>query len=75
MFGFSIFKKKPTRKTYDPAVLTPVIRAGICTGEKTAGFVENETGHFREVMLILGDDDLEEFRRLYGIEGDIKTIY
>ena len=68
-------KKKETQPAYDPAVLTPVIRASICTGEQTAGFRENETGRFREVMLIRDDDDLQEFREKFGIEGEIKTIY
>ncbi len=66
--------KKPKQK-YDPAVLMPVIRASICTGEKTAGFKELATGRFREVMLITGPRDLDAFRREYGIEGEIKTEY
>ena len=68
-------KKQEPRPAYDPAQLTPVIRASICTGEKTAGFKENDTGKFREVMLIRGEDDLREFRRKFGIIGEIKTIY
>ena len=71
-----LFQKKTVpRKTYDPAALTPVIRSSICTGEKTAGFQETATGKFREVLLIRSPEDLEEFRRMYGIEGEIKTIY
>ena len=73
----SLFKRKkvPPRPAYDPVELTPVIRASICTGEKTAGFKENETGRFREVMLIRGEADLQEFRKKFGIEDEIKTIY
>ncbi len=73
----SLFRRKhePAVPAYDPAVLTPVIRASICTGEQTAGFKEIETGRFREVMLIRDDDDLQEFRKKFGIEGEIKTIY
>ena len=68
-------KKTETRETYDASVLTPVIRASICTGEKTAGFREKGTGRFREVMLIRSQSDLDAFRELYHIQGDIETIY
>lgn len=68
-------KHEDPQPAYDPAVLTPVIRASICTGEQTAGFKENETGRFREVMLIQDDADLQEFREKFGIRGEIKTIY
>ena len=71
-----LFSRKPApRKTYDASALKPVIRSSICTGEKSAGFKELETGKFREVMLIRSPADLEEFRNLYGIEGEIETIY
>ncbi len=68
-------KKNAPKKAYDPAVLTPVIRASICTGEKTAGFRETGTGKIREVMVLRSDADLEQFRREYGITGEIETIY
>ena len=73
----SLFKrrKKAVQPAYDPERLTPVIRASICTGEQTAGFRENDTGRFREVMLIQSDEDILEFRRQFGIEGEIRTIY
>lgn len=68
-------KPQPPRERYDPERLTPAIRASICTGEKTAGFREKDTGHFREVMMVRTPADLEEFRERYGIQGDIETIY
>ena len=73
---FRLLKRqsKP-RESFDPAQVTPAIRAGICTGEKTAGFLENDSGRFREVMLIRTPEDLAEFREKYGIEGEIRTIY
>ena len=72
-----LFGKKPavSRESYDSSRLTPVIRSSICTGEKTAGFREKETGRFREVMLIRSPADLALFREKYGITGDIETIY
>ena len=62
-------------KTYDSSISRPVIRASICTGEKTAGFKNLETGKFTEVMLIQTAEDLREFKDMYGITGDIETIY
>lgn len=69
------FRKKEARSGYDAEKLTPVIRSSICTGEKTAGFREKETGKFRDVMLIRDEADLEAFRKQYGITGEIETIY
>nr|AHF25630.1 lysine--tRNA ligase [uncultured bacterium Contigcl_24] len=68
-------KKAEPREAYDPSVLTPVIRSSICTGEKTAGFRENATGRFHEVMLIRSRADLDAFREQYRITGEIETIY
>ena len=67
-------RREAAPKTYDPAQFTPVIRASICTGEKVAGF-RGPDGHIREVMLIRSEKDREEFRRTYGIQGEIETIY
>lgn len=68
-------KKNAVHELYDTSRLTPVIRSSICTGEKTAGFREKDTGRFREVMLISSPADLAAFREKYGITGDIETIY
>ena len=71
-----LFRKEPGARGYDPARIRPVIRVSICTGEKTAGFRELQTGRFIEVMLLRTPRDLEEFRRLYRIpEGPIPTEY
>ena len=67
--------RKQKGPQYDVERLLPVIRSSICTGEKTAGFQDRETGRFTEVMLIRTQKDLDEFRTQYGIEGEIKTIY
>mgnify|MGYP007070077374 CR=1 FL=1 len=71
----NFFQKKPAAEGYDRDTLTPVIRASICTGEKAAGFREKTDGKFREVMLIRSKADLEAFRKRFGIDGEIKTIY
>ena len=71
-----LFRKKQEVRTYDPAVQRPVIRASICTGERTAGFRNLQTGKFTEVMLVRTEEDLLEFRRLYGLgDGEISTEY
>ena len=69
------FKKTKNKKTYDQTNEKPVIRASICTGERTAGFQDINTGKFTEVMLIRNDKDLNEFKKAYGIINDIETIY
>ena len=63
------WKKERTApaEAYDRAALEPVIRSSICTGEKVAGF--------REVALIRTPTDLEAFKKKYGIEGELPTIY
>lgn len=71
----SIFTRKPKTPLYDPEQSTPVIRCSICTGERVAGFKDNATGQFSEVMLIRSDRDIEAFRERYSIEGKIKNIY
>ena len=68
-------QKKAPAEAYDRTALEPVIRSSICTGEKVAGFRERETGRFREVALLRSSADLDDFKRRYGIEGEVPTIY
>lgn len=73
MFG----KKKKTEETdmkFDSAKQKEVLRCSICTGEQVAGFKDNITGHFEEIMLIRNAADLEQFMRQYGIT-EIKKEY
>lgn len=71
-----LFRKKQQTRTYDRENQRPVIRASICTGEKTAGFQDIATGKYTDVMLIRTPGDLEEFCRLYGIKADdLSTQY
>ena len=70
-----IFAKKTAPVEWDRGRLAPVIRSSICSGEKVAGFRDRESGRVQEVMLIRDERDLAEFRRKYGIEGPIETIY
>ena len=60
---------------YEREYHRPVSRASICTGEQVAGFWDLDARRFEEVMLIRGDADLQEFRRMYGVTGEIRKIY
>ena len=67
-------KKKPAQLSYDKENETPAVKSSICTGEKTAGFIDTRTGKYRDVMLIKSEADLAEFKRLYGVD-EVKTFY
>lgn len=70
------FRRKKTPVAYDKTGKTPVIRTSICTGEQTAGFKEETTGKFFEIMLIRSDADLREFMETYGVsENEIRREY
>lgn len=70
------FRRKPQPRTpvRPPAHTEPVLRCSICTGEQTAGFRDLRTGRVQEVMLIRTEDDLEQFKRTYGLT-EVTTIY
>jgi hypothetical protein len=71
-----VFFKKGKKKelaAYDKTGKIPVIRASICTGEKVAGFRDETTGKFEELMLIRDDGDLRKFMLQYQIgERELK---
>ena len=72
----SLFKKKHNdipRISLEECV--PVLRCSICTGEQVAGFRDKETGRFEEVMLLRTPRDLEVFRSVYGITGEIENLF
>ena len=61
--------------SYDPETEKPVLLCSICTGEQTAGFQNLRTGKFTDVVKIASPEDLDAFRRQYGITGEIPKIY
>ncbi|MGN0161859.1 MAG: aspartate dehydrogenase [Lachnospiraceae bacterium] len=70
---FHKFVKKEVIEEF--AQMTPAIRCSICTGEKTAGFLD-ANGKFRDLMLIRSDGELEEFCKKYSVhKEEIRTIY
>lgn len=66
MFG----RHKKSSVTFDKTGKIPVIRASICTGEQVAGFKDETTGKFEEVMLLRTEADLQEFLRQYQVQED-----
>lgn len=68
-------KKKVQKKSYDRVNKKPAIRSSICTGERVAGFVDVHSGHFQEIMLIMSQKDIDDFKETYDIEGEIEIIY
>ena len=73
MFGKK--KEKTIKPLYDVEKKEPIIKASICNGEQVAGFRDIESGEFHEVKFIRNSQELEDFKREYGIQGDIKKIY
>ena len=53
----------------------PVIKASICTGEQVAGFKDIHTGKIEEIMLIRSEADLDNFKKMYGINEKIEKEY
>ena len=62
-------------EAYDKENKKPVIKASICNGEQVAGFKDIHTGKIEEVMLIKNQADLDAFKKMYGIDGEIEKEY
>ena len=66
-------RRKQAETSFDKSGKVPVIRSSICTGEQVAGFKDETTGRFQEVMLIRTDSDYQEFLRMYDVEeGEVR---
>ena len=70
----SIFKKKHTQ-SYVKMNKKPVLKTSICTGEQVAGFQDIHTGKIEEIMLIKQAVDIDTFKQMYGIDGEIPKVY
>ena len=70
-----LFKKKTVTKTYDKEHQKPLLKASRCNGEQVAGFKNIHTGKIDEVMLIKNQADLDAFKKMYGIDGEIEKEY
>lgn len=62
-------------RSYDKDSKRPVIKASICTGEQVAGFKDIHTGKIEEIMLIRSEADLDNFKKMYGINEKIEKEY
>lgn len=67
-----MFKKKIKQLEYDKENQIPVLHCSICTGEQVAGFKDKTTGKFSDVMLINNEQDLEKFKKMYGVDTLMK---
>ncbi len=67
-------KRTAPEAVFDPKTMEAVLLSSICTGEKTAGFRDRETGKFTGVCAIRDEKDLKRFMKTYGVE-DLRTIY
>ena len=70
-----LFSKKKIVHSYDKDSKRPVIKASICTGEQVAGFKDIHTGKIEDSMLVKTSADIEKFKEMYGIEGNIDKEY
>ena len=70
-----LFKKKEKVYSYDKEHMKPVIKTSICTGEQVAGFKDIHTGKIEEIMLIRSEADLDNFKKMYGINEKIEKEY
>ena len=70
-----LLRKKTVTKTSDKKNKKPIIKASICNGEQVAGFKDIHTGKIEEVMLIKNQADLDAFKKMYGIDGEIEKEY
>ena len=61
--------------TYDKEKVKPAIRCSICTGEQVAGFLDKRSGNFEEIALIRQPGDLEDFKKRFGIAGEVEKFY
>ena len=69
-------KKEPAPIPYDPAALEPALRSSICTGEMVVGFLDRETGAFREYELARTQADVDVFCKRVGAAPDsLRHIY
>ena len=70
-----LFKKKTVTKVYVKENKKPVIKASICNGEQVADLKNIHTGKIEEIMLIKNQADLDAFKKMYGIDGEIEKEY
>ena len=69
-------RKKHLSVAFDPLKEEPVVKKSICTGEATVGFVDKNTGHYRDIRKVTSPVEIEAFCEEVGIDPQtIRTIY
>lgn len=70
----ALFKRKQAQKlSYDKETQIPVMRSSICTGERSFGFKDKETGRVSEYCAIKTDEELKAVLDKFGIaQEDLK---
>ena len=69
-------RKKHLSVAFDREKEEPVIKKSICTGEATVGFVDKNTGHYRDIRKVTFLVEIEAFCEEVGIDPQtIRTIY
>lgn len=68
MFGF-FRKDKIPNVNFDPTTQRVAVKASICTGEKTIGFVDIKTGKYTEIMYVRNDMEIQAFMKKYGVDS------
>ena len=74
----SLFHRRTKEKApaFDPEKLQPAVRKSYCNREMTLGFIDKETGKFREYLGATTQKEVEAFCKKYGLRPeDLKTIY
>ena len=67
-------KQTVENREYDKVNEKPVLKCSICNGEQVAGFKDQRTGKFHEVMFVRDEKDLQEFKEMYGL-SDVAKEY
>ena len=69
-------RKKHLSIAFDPSKEEPVVKKSICTGEATVGFVDKNTGRYRDIRKVTSPVEIEAFCEEVGIDSKtIRTIY
>lgn len=69
-------RKKHLSVAFDHLKEEPVVKKSICTGEATVGFVDKNTGHYRDIRKVTSPVEIEAFCEEVGIDPQtIRTIY
>ena len=70
------WNKGPAPIPYDRETQEPAVRASICTGELTVGFVDRKTGRFHEYELAHDESEVDAFCQRVGVApSEIKRIF